>query len=248
MDIQGVEIVGQLAGMAWLLFFIITLFLGILTVFLPFFVWRIWKWSHATCQEVVKLNAKIDHLAAVMQGGAVASALLTPQAEAQETFTPAPAVEEQPPAEAAAEAPPLPAEEAAAAAAEEKPLELEPFFPEEEEPPPPAPTPEEQPFTFEPLKAAEEEKTTEGEERIAVAPFDEQAPSEEPPAAPAAEEETAPPEPRAASGITRLADDSGKPGTRFARCEGCGHKLAYKQALAGKRVRCPSCKTVHTLP
>ncbi len=37
-------------------------------------------------------------------------------------------------------------------------------------------------------------------------------------------------------------------GTLFARCEGCGHKLAYKQALSGKRVRCPSCRTAFALP
>lgn len=36
--------------------------------------------------------------------------------------------------------------------------------------------------------------------------------------------------------------------TLFARCEGCGHKLAYKQALSGKRVRCPACRTAFTLP
>jgi hypothetical protein len=36
--------------------------------------------------------------------------------------------------------------------------------------------------------------------------------------------------------------------TLFARCEGCGHKLAYKQALSGKRVRCPACRTAFALP
>ncbi|PLY00289.1 MAG: hypothetical protein C0623_07475 [Desulfuromonas sp.] len=36
--------------------------------------------------------------------------------------------------------------------------------------------------------------------------------------------------------------------TLFARCEGCGHKLAYKQALSGKRVRCPACRTAFSLP
>ena len=36
--------------------------------------------------------------------------------------------------------------------------------------------------------------------------------------------------------------------TLFARCEGCGHKLAYKKALSGKRVRCPACRTAFALP
>ncbi len=36
--------------------------------------------------------------------------------------------------------------------------------------------------------------------------------------------------------------------TLFARCEGCGHKLAYKQSLSGKRVRCPACRTAFALP
>jgi len=39
-----------------------------------------------------------------------------------------------------------------------------------------------------------------------------------------------------------------KPTTLFARCEGCGHKLAYKSTLSGKRVRCPACQVAFVLP
>jgi len=39
-----------------------------------------------------------------------------------------------------------------------------------------------------------------------------------------------------------------KPATLFARCEGCGHKLAYKSTLSGKRVRCPACQVAFVLP
>jgi len=39
-----------------------------------------------------------------------------------------------------------------------------------------------------------------------------------------------------------------KPATLFARCEGCGHKLAYKATLSGKRVRCPACQVAFVLP
>ena len=39
-----------------------------------------------------------------------------------------------------------------------------------------------------------------------------------------------------------------KPVTLFARCEGCNHKLAYKETLSGKRVRCPACSAAFKLP
>ncbi|MBE0502137.1 MAG: hypothetical protein IBX47_11940, partial [Desulfuromonadales bacterium] len=39
-----------------------------------------------------------------------------------------------------------------------------------------------------------------------------------------------------------------KPATLFARCEGCNHKLAYKETLSGKRVRCPACSVAFKLP
>jgi hypothetical protein len=48
--------------------------------------------------------------------------------------------------------------------------------------------------------------------------------------------------------VIPLPPDPNRPDTSLARCGGCGHKLAYKEALAGKRVKCPACKKIFVLP
>ncbi len=78
------------------------------------------------------------------------------------------------------------------------------------------------------------------EDKLNLDSFEEQpsAPPEPPPAPAPAPEPEPKPEPEPADSQATL----------FARCEGCGHKLAYKQALSGKRVRCPACRTAFALP
>ena len=63
---------------------------------------------------------------------------------------------------------------------------------------------------------------------------------DEPGPSPAAEE--------APSGVARLEGDSARPGVSMVRCLSCNYKLAYPEKLAGKRVRCPSCRTGLDLP
>jgi hypothetical protein len=48
--------------------------------------------------------------------------------------------------------------------------------------------------------------------------------------------------------IIQLADDPARPDVSLARCGQCDHKLAYKKTLAGKKARCPSCKSAFVLP
>ncbi len=48
--------------------------------------------------------------------------------------------------------------------------------------------------------------------------------------------------------VVRLPGDPQRPDILLARCGGCGHKLAYKESLAGKRVKCPACQQVFVLP
>ncbi len=48
--------------------------------------------------------------------------------------------------------------------------------------------------------------------------------------------------------VTKLPSDPRRPMVNLARCGGCGHKLAYKDALSGKRVKCPACQQAFVLP
>lgn len=50
------------------------------------------------------------------------------------------------------------------------------------------------------------------------------------------------------SGVISLEGDPARPGVRMVRCLSCNYKLAYPEKLAGKRVRCPSCRTGLDLP
>ncbi len=56
------------------------------------------------------------------------------------------------------------------------------------------------------------------------------------------------PEPPPLPEISPVSKPAPKPATLFARCEGCNHKLAYKETLSGKRVRCPACSVAFKLP
>jgi hypothetical protein len=56
------------------------------------------------------------------------------------------------------------------------------------------------------------------------------------------------PEPAPIPEISPEPQPAPKPTTLFARCEGCNHKLAYKETLSGKRVRCPACSVAFKLP
>jgi hypothetical protein len=105
-------------------------------------------------------------------------------------------------------------------------------------------TPEEEPALEEPVVAKPfvenpvwkqlfEEKPVGAQPPVAKPPV------QEPPAEKPAVEQT---------GIVRLADDPGRPGVCFARCQACQYKLAYPARLSGKGVRCPSCRAKHLLP
>jgi hypothetical protein len=48
--------------------------------------------------------------------------------------------------------------------------------------------------------------------------------------------------------ILPLPADPRRPSVNLARCGQCGHKLAYKESLSGKRARCPSCQIAFVLP
>jgi hypothetical protein len=50
------------------------------------------------------------------------------------------------------------------------------------------------------------------------------------------------------TGVVRLEGDPARPGVSMVRCLSCNYKLAYPEKLAGKRVRCPSCRTSLDLP
>lgn len=307
----------QLAGTAWFMVFLVFLFLGALAVLLPFFVWRIWKWSHATFSEVARLNDQIARLVTLMENSSrpasgklpSAGAGTAPTEVAEEMFTFSP--EEEKPAPATEAAAPTVPEESSFPQEEQEPLP--PFGGEEEEGTEwPAEvegvTPEvalETPFTLEETPAEpetapskpgfEEEEAAEaaalveeegeepagavafgGEEETAeAAPFPREE-IEEPPSQPQFEEEeeaaaaAAPPqqepeEPLAPGeeaveeevpvtpaeenpAVIPLPDNPRKPDSHLARCGTCGHKLAYKKKLSGKRVRCPACKTPLVLP
>jgi hypothetical protein len=102
---------------------------------------------------------------------------------------------------------------------------------EERNPAPPEAEPEEQQESSLP--------TDVGREGAASYPAAEESPAEE-----EKEAGTPPVRPEA----TPLPQDPTRPGVSLARCGTCGHKLAYKRALSGKQVRCPSCKTPLRLP
>ncbi len=54
--------------------------------------------------------------------------------------------------------------------------------------------------------------------------------------------------PEESSGVARLEKDPARPEVGLVRCLSCNYKLAYPDKLAGKRVRCPSCRASLTLP
>ena len=86
--------------------------------------------------------------------------------------------------------------------------------------------------------AGSDEELTAQEPRTVLSA--EEAPVEEAPVEEAPTEE--------APGIIKLEDDPARPDVCLARCMVCNYKLAYPIKLAGKRVRCPSCKSEHLLP
>jgi len=95
------------------------------------------------------------------------------------------------------------------------------------------------------LPAAEEEPSAvfAAEEDQIAAPTEEPA---TPAVAPQAEEPAA--QEPAASGVVKLESDPARPGVSMVRCLSCNYKLAYPEKLAGKRVRCPSCRAGLDLP
>lgn len=68
------------------------------------------------------------------------------------------------------------------------------------------------------------------------------------PAVPVAEEPESSPVVKAPAGVVSLEGDPARPGVSMVRCLSCNYKLAYPEKLAGKRVRCPSCRTGLDLP
>jgi hypothetical protein len=73
-------------------------------------------------------------------------------------------------------------------------------------------------------------------------------PVEESVAPAAAEPEPEPVVEEPPSGVVSLEGDPARPGVSMVRCLSCNYKLAYPEKLAGKRVRCPSCRTGLDLP
>ena len=71
---------------------------------------------------------------------------------------------------------------------------------------------------------------------------------EEPVAPVAADPESAPAVEEAPTGVVSLEGDPARPSVSMVRCLSCNYKLAYPEKLAGKRVRCPSCRTGLDLP
>ncbi|WP_066728176.1 hypothetical protein [Desulfuromonas sp. DDH964] len=121
--------------------------------------------------------------------------------------------------------------------------------PAEAEPPTPSadfapPAPEEPPAPAAAFEASVPDEAA--ADTFATPPFPAAAtpePLPEVPAPPAPE----PPAP-APPDVISLPQDPQRPATNLARCGGCGHKLAYKESLAGKRVKCPSCQKPLVLP
>ncbi len=62
------------------------------------------------------------------------------------------------------------------------------------------------------------------------------------------EPEEAPAVEEAPTGVVSLEGDPARPSVSMVRCLSCNYKLAYPEKLAGKRVRCPSCRTGLDLP
>jgi len=66
MDSGAMQMLGATGGLMIMVYYLLTLVLSILV---PFFVWRIWKWSYATSQELKQLNEKFDQLLTLQQAG-----------------------------------------------------------------------------------------------------------------------------------------------------------------------------------
>lgn len=102
--------------------------------------------------------------------------------------------------------------------------------------------------------AAETEETTKSAAFPEEPPAPAAAPEEPPAATQPSEEESAAgeelPEPAVEEkpAIIPLDPDPRRPAVNLARCGQCGHKLAYKESLSGKRARCPSCQAAFVLP
>ncbi|WP_298039490.1 hypothetical protein [uncultured Desulfuromonas sp.] len=248
MNPQDLEIATQLAGAAGLLIFLLPLIGTFLLLLLLLAAWRVAKWTRSTREALDVLNGKFDQLlAAVEQEQAVAPSLtLPPLATMEEAPAAAATGEENFTFEAApepvyAEAAPEPTpEENEEGGAEPPPVEDVLPGPEEE-------SAEETPAPPEDAEEAAEEATATAtalrEESLPAQPWEEAAEEEET-EAPAESFQPPPAEPMA----SRLPDDPRKPGVHLARCEQCGHKLAYKEKMVGKKVRCPSCKEALGLP
>lgn len=66
MESGAMGMLGATGGLIIMLFYLLMLFLSIL---IPFFVWRIWKWSYTTSQELKQLNEKFDRFLTLQQTG-----------------------------------------------------------------------------------------------------------------------------------------------------------------------------------
>lgn len=67
MDGGAMQALGATGGLLMMFFSVLMMVLSILV---PFFIWRIWKWTYATSQELSQLNEKFDQLLTLQQGGA----------------------------------------------------------------------------------------------------------------------------------------------------------------------------------
>lgn len=53
----------QAAGAAWMILVgLLAVTLGVLSLLIPLFIWRIWHWTRATCKETERLNTRLDQL------------------------------------------------------------------------------------------------------------------------------------------------------------------------------------------
>lgn len=74
----------QAAGAAWMILVgLLAVTLGVLSLLIPLFVWRIWHWTRATCREAERITARLDQILILLSsrsgaGGSEGEFLFTP--------------------------------------------------------------------------------------------------------------------------------------------------------------------------
>lgn len=231
---NDMDLLSSFGPASGLLGFFLALFFALLSLLVPFFFWRIGVWTGRCFREMEKTNARLDRLIE-LAGGALPGEMPAQVAETQAGIGAEDDADR-------GEVPPAPAEKGDKPAPDPEP---EPSHTSGLEPAstpgtedlfraPPADTPPPPPGQDVPETGLEPALPTADGERPEAGPGSDE-PAVKPPAA-------------GTPGPVPLPADPKRPETRLARCDGCGHKLAYKEILAGKRVKCPACGKVLALP